>query len=74
MTIKCEINSRDWAEALLDAACYRMAITREYGHTHDAAGHLARCCGIRDEYVEEEILRVRRELMMEAEDPESWRG
>lgn len=59
MTIKGEINSRDWAEALIDAACYYMAKKGTFGHLHDAALHLAESCGIRDDYVDEEIERVK---------------
>ncbi len=60
--VSCEINSRDHAEALIDAACYHMAKTNSYGHLYDATMILVKGCGIREAYVLEEIERLKQEL------------
>lgn len=57
MTVKVEINDRDWVEAMIDAACAGMALTGKYAHAHDCACHMAESIGMRDNYVEDEILR-----------------
>ena len=57
MTIKYQLNDRDWAEALVDGACFAMAHTNIM-HLHDAASDLAEAIGMRETYVGEQIDRV----------------